>query len=96
MAEQDEVEVKTPAGSIRARGTDIIALLTLIGIVVMAYALWDHRGEAKASQVEVTAALKSLSQSQEELSYLMTLTAEERTKLKLDMPESLRRRTRDR
>ena len=93
---QSEVEVKTPAGSIRARGTDIIAILVMIGIALMAYVLWEHKADSHEQQIVDLNAMQKMSDSQVELGYLISLTPEERTKLKLEMPESLRRRIRDR
>lgn len=64
--QQDEVEVKTPAGSIRARGTDIIAILALIGIALMAYTLWDHKVDAKSSVELFISAMKEQTVAQRE------------------------------
>ena len=92
--QQDEVEVKTPAGSIRARGTDLIAIISAIAVGLMVYMQWEHRIEAKAAQTEVVNAMQQVADSQSELSYLISLTPDERTKLNLDMPESLRKKIR--
>jgi len=96
MAEQqDEVEVNGPGGfKIRARGYDILTLLVVVGIALLGYLFWEHKIDAKASQVEIVKAVEKVADSQSELSYLISLTAEERSRLKLDMPESLRRRVR--
>lgn len=93
---QDEIDIKTPAGSIRARGTDIIALLTLLAVCVILFFGYQQGIEARASKMEMASALQRFAQYQEELSYLISLTPEQRTKLNMDMPESLRKRLRDR
>lgn len=93
--EQESMEVDAPGGfKIRARGYDILTLIIVVGLVLLGYMFWEHRGEAKASQIEVTKAVEKVAESQAELSYLISLTPEERSKLKLDMPDSLRRRMR--
>lgn len=95
MAEQDALEVDAPGGfKVRARGYDILTLIIVVGLVLMSYMFWEHKGEAKASQVEVTKAVEKVAESQAELSYLISLSPEERSRLKLDMPDSLRRRMR--
>lgn len=63
---QSELEVKTPAGSIRARGTDIIAIITLIGIALMVYALWDHKADAKATSDAFVSAVRDMTVAQRE------------------------------
>jgi hypothetical protein len=105
--ESNEVEVTTPAGKLRARGTDIISTILAIGVAVVAYAMWEHRIDAKAdavviaktlevAQAEQLQALRSVAESQAELSYLMSLTPEQRSKLNLEMPDTLRKRLRNR
>lgn len=97
MAEttQDEVEVNAPGGfKVRARGYDILTLIVVVGLVLLGYMFWEHKGEAKAAQAEVTKAVEKVADSQNELAYLISLTPEERSRLKLDMPDSLRRRVR--
>ena len=99
--QQDELEVTGPGGTkIRARGYDIMVIMVIVGITLLGYVLWEHKMEAKAGQesmkVEITKSLDKVAQSQEELSYLISLTPEQKAKLNLEMPESLRRRLRDR
>lgn len=94
MAEQqDEVEVNGPGGfKIRARGYDILTLFVVIGIALLGYLFYEHKADAKTAQTEIVKALDKVGDSQVELSYLISLTPEERAKLRLEMPESLRRR----
>ena len=76
MAEEaDELEVKTPAGSIRARGTDIIALIAMVGIVLIAYSLWEHKAEAREANVAFVSAVKEMSAAQKEQVKIMRLQA---------------------
>lgn len=94
--EPDELEVKTPAGSFRARGTDMISLVSVLAICAVLFMVYQQGIDAKAARIEVAGVLTKVAQSQEELGYLVSLTAEQRTKLNMDMPESLRKRLRDR
>ena len=99
--QQDELEVAGPGGmKIRARGYDILVIAVIVGVSLIGYVLYEHKGDAKAGQetmrTEITKSLDKVSQSQEELSYLISLTPEQRAKLSLEMPDSLRRRIRDR
>ena len=95
MADQEALEVDAPGGfKIRARGYDILTLIVVVGLVLLGYMFWEHKGEAKSSQIEVTKAVEKVAESQAELSYLISLSPEERSRLKLDMPDSLRRRMR--
>ena len=99
--QQDELEVTGPGGTkIRARGYDILVIMVIVGITLLGYVLWEHKMEARAGQQQmeekVTKSLDKVAQSQEELSYLISLTPEQRARLSLEMPESLRRRLRDR
>lgn len=73
--EVEEVEVKTPAGSIRARGTDIIAILALIGIALMAYALWDHKVDAKLNAEAFIGAIREMTVAQKDTTKMMRLQA---------------------
>ena len=71
MSEQNEVEVKTVAGSLRARGTDVIAILVFVAVTVNAVLLWAHMEDAKAVaqssvavQKEMAAEIKESSRAQ--------------------------------
>lgn len=90
--QSDELEVKTPAGSIRTRGTDVIATLAAICVAIGTYILYEHQRETRDAQKEVVSAVQKVAEGQAELSYMLSLTPEERSRLNLEMPASLRRR----
>lgn len=95
--EMQEIEAAGPGGiKFRARGYDIITLVGIIIGVLVAYVLWQHMAESKEQSKVIVDALKQVATSQQELSYMISLTAEERARLKLDMPPSLRERLRER
>lgn len=104
MAEDNsELEVTTPAGSFRARGTDIVSLVGLISVFAVMFLVYNNGIEAKAAQLRVAENLQKVADiqsrfadSQDELGFLISLTADQRTKLRLEMPESLRKKLRDR
>lgn len=101
--DKDEIEVKTPAGSLRARGTDLLGLITVLGICAILFLTYQNGLDAKASNIQVVSTIQKMVESQikyadtqEELSYLISLTPEQRTRLKMEMPASLRKRLSDR
>jgi hypothetical protein len=79
----------------RVRGHDIIVVILVVMLFcAVGFLVWDH-DHRSAQRIE------ALSTGQQEvidevsaLTYVMTLTAEERTKLSLSMPESLRKKLR--
>jgi len=94
-----EVEVTTPAGSFRARGTDIVALLTLVTIGCGGFILFDASKEIRAQQMRIESYMadgnktqQRVVETQEEMNYILTLTPQQRERLNLQMPESLRRK----
>lgn len=56
--ERDGVEVETPIGKFRARGTDVISVLGLLAIVVMGAILYSHMEDAKSAAVMMAATNK--------------------------------------
>lgn len=110
MTEQDpqSVEAEGPGGfKIKARGTDLIAIIMMICGVIGILMLHQHmqaseasavalRQEIRDSQKESAAAVVKVAESYQELAYMMGLTPEARARLNLEMPESMRRRLRDR
>ena len=98
MSDTDPNEFEIRAGPLsgRARGTDAIAtVMFLLGVIGLGM-LYIHMTEAKAGQQEIVLAMQRVAESYTELSYLMTLSPEARAKLNLEMPESMRRRLRER
>lgn len=65
--QQEEVEVKTPAGTFRARGYDLIMILIVVVCSVQATLLYQHLEDAKATGAAVAATNKEVSRSINEL-----------------------------
>jgi len=102
-----EIEISSPLGKVRARGSDIIHVLGLVVLCLVAYVLFQHKidekenkeylvNAIKQSATEQRIAIEQSAEAQLELNYLMTLSTEERKKLNIEMPDSLRKRIRDR
>lgn len=103
-----ELEAEGPGGfKVKARGTDIIAIIMMVCGIVGILMLHQHMQEARAEatavraeyrdgQKETSTAISKMAESNAELAYMMSLTTEQRAKLNLEMPESMRRRLRDR
>lgn len=97
MEEQpDEVEVKTGVGSFRARGADLIKILILLVVCYIAFWTMGRTADAKNEHKEITQAITSMAEQQEQANYILTLAPEERIKLRIEMPEGLRKKLRDR
>lgn len=80
----DSVEVKTGFGTVRAGGT--LAIVIIVELACTALLLWVMN-DMKSS---FTSALRESTEQTEAQTYVLTLTAEERTKLRLNMPRRLR------
>lgn len=65
--ETEEIAVTTPAGSLRARGTDLIALVTIIGIVIIAMTLYYQGEEQKRAAGAVVEANRIVTQALNDL-----------------------------
>jgi hypothetical protein len=86
---------------LKATGANVTAvILVAIAVAVVAFMVRDHdvRAAERSAHVEaevktVRGEVQSLAGRMEETTYVLTLTDDERKRLKLDMPESLRKRT---
>ena len=62
--ECQEIAVTGPAGtSFRARGTDLIALVTFLCVAMIAVVLWYQGEEQKRAALQVVEALKEVSET---------------------------------
>lgn len=102
----EEIEATGPGGiKFRAAGANIILLLIALATVFTLYLIWEHKREARdeiksyteehrASMKLVAEALSQNAEAQSEMNYILTLKPEAREQLRLDMPDSLRKRVR--
>ena len=104
-ARQDDVELEAPFGwKVRASGKTVSALVIACGAVgALAYMIRDHDLKEAAtlatSSVErreqlnkITTQQAQLQDSMDAVVYVLSLPQEQRNQLKLDMPESMRRK----
>lgn len=99
-----DIEISNSFGKIRASGRVVaLALMLLVSTGVLAYMIRDHdlkqskqlqeAGEQRGKQIDLVAQQqRQLMESMDTMIYVLTLSAEERSRLKLDMPQSLRSR----
>lgn len=75
----------------RINGRETIYLfITVVCLIVVGYMLWDSIEEAHQDHQAIQSTIGSMNDSLQEQNYIITLTSEEREKLKLSMPRSLR------
>jgi hypothetical protein len=73
MSDEDQqVEVTTPAGSLRVRGTDLMSLVTIIFIVAMAAFIYSHVSDAESREKQ------SKAQNQQFITVLQDLSASQK------------------
>lgn len=103
--EDESVSVGFKGWTVGARGrhlTHLAYVSVLVLIVIMA--LWAHEQQQAMRermtqqtianiQTSVQTSMKEISQKQDETTYVLTLTTEQRERLKLQMPASLRSKT---
>ena len=95
------IKIPTPFGPIEIRGIHGLVTLGFSLLCVVAFALWDHTKDqerrdsiAAVERKQIMQQMEALSDRQAETTYVLTLDQPERSRLKLDMPDSLRRRVR--
>ena len=101
--EGDSMEVKTAVGSLRAQGTLVVLVLAIAaGAGFVAYMVRDHdlRNVDRAAgivamQRDTIAAQRRVEESLDAAAYILTLDERQRRELRLDMPDSLRKKVRD-
>lgn len=104
---QESVELEKTPGGWRGKltGQNISAMLIAGALALGAWVLVDHRNESRSAMVNLEAkqekalgavadAMGKNAEEQAVMNYILTLSQDERQKLRLDMPESLRRRIR--
>lgn len=102
---EDDVEIKAPFGwSIRANGKSVSALIiTILASGGLAYMIRDHDLKQTAQIVEaskdrkeqltkITEQQTQLQESMDSVVYVLSLPQDERTRLKLDMPNGMRKK----
>ena len=80
----------------RASGTNTIMVVVLVALFgVIGFLIWDHDRKSVQQVAGLTAGQQHVIDEVAALTYVMTLTVEERGRLNLEMPEGLRRKLKD-
>ena len=98
MTEQDNGQLDVSGFGLRARvrGHDIIVVvLVVILFSAVGYLVWDHDTKNSDRILELSVGQQRVIEEVSVLTYVMTLTPDERVSLKLNMPESLRKKLRE-
>ena len=97
MHDDDEVEVtaENKLGKQTIRGP-LALLLTIVGMGAIGLGLYKHEVDTRDRQASTVTEVRSIKMDVEkkfdEVVYVLTLSPAEREALKLDMPDSLRKR----
>ena len=74
-------EITTPIGSVRFGGkrmAEIIAVMSLCLLGVLAFVLFEHMADTKASGKELTAAVREMASAQREMACIISLPEDRR------------------
>lgn len=95
---EESVEAETPVGKIRVRGTDLVAILTLIGVFASVFLMWDHRAVSSEGEKALASAINELSKAtragnraQREMNCLISLP-QDRREAEFNSPNGLCKR----
>ena len=94
MDDKDEVEVKTSFGSIKAAGNMVIVIIVVVcASGALGYMIRDHDMRTAERSQDTRKQVTELKEAMAEQTYVLTLDERQRKELRLDMPDSLRRKT---
>lgn len=90
-------EVSGPFGlKIKFRGYDLVTIITIVALAFVVYILIDHKSLSSENQAKVVEKLTNQEEAMAAMIYILSLPQDKRDKLKLEMPDSLRKKMRDR
>lgn len=94
MEDKDELEVKTSFGSLKAGGSVVVLVLVIFCTSgALGYMIRDHDLRGLERGAETRKQVSDLKDAMTEQTYVLTLDEKGRKELRLDMPETLRRKT---
>jgi len=97
------VELSLPWGaSIKIRGISMLLTLVLVAVVAVGVISYFHERETLSFEdgirqilMDMNKQQKAMTDREAEMNYILTLPADKREKLNLEMPDSLRNKLRD-
>lgn len=88
--------IDLPGGmKVEVRGISVLLTLLLVAVSAGGVILYFHEIEDKQFEDGLVQIVREMKDRQTEMNYILTLTPAEREKLKLIMPDSLRKRMRE-
>lgn len=94
--EEESVEISTGVGKVRARGPAVyLVILIICAAAAGAWMLRDHDLRASERSDKIVDQQQKLEEGIHELTWVLTLTEEERKRLQLQMPPSMRKKLLD-
>lgn len=91
--EKDELEVTTQFGSVKAGGSVVVIIIAIIVAAGLGlYMLREHDLKAAEMSNDTKKQISDLKEATNEQTFVLTLSEKERRDLRMDMPESLRRK----
>lgn len=95
--DQDRIDVKTPFGSVKASGNMVVLIVVLIAgfgglgwVLLRTMEAHDKGGMERGAKISQQ--VDDLKDAINEQTFVLTLSQQKREELRLDMPESLRRK----
>lgn len=103
MAEPQEkeegIEITTSVGGIKVHGQrageQLFQVFSLVGMTAILIWLIMFTQDSKAEHQKISTSLAALVEAQDSANYILTLSLDDRARLRLNMPEALRKKLRD-
>jgi len=92
VAGPEEVSLDAGGFPIRVKGLNMLVVAILA--VALGYIVWDTRVQIASHHSAMVGQSQNLQETMDEFVYIQSLQEDERMKLKLSMPDSLRRKVR--
>lgn len=90
---EESLEVKAPFGSVKVTGGQLVfVVLAVLLAGILGYQGWIHDASGKERSQVINKQISDMKDAINEQTFILTLSPADREKLRLDMPESLRRK----
>lgn len=92
-----ELILKLPGGAqLTVRGYDILVVLLAIAVGVFGYMMIENKANAASEHNQIISSMKEQKEALGEMVFILSLSQEQREKLRIEMPISLRRKLNER